>query len=132
MHECAQLTACVLNCLLSSLPSAATLTVYHGRVTSVGGLYKPVEGVAVLNIGSGTSHLFDCVVTGGSVENLRWEKAEGILRFPVSTETVEIDSVDVMVRRILFGVDPPYGDVGVYTCVNGGETASINITGGKI
>ena len=119
--------------LMHFIPDAlfilATLTLYHGRTS---GSYLSVEGVAVLNIGSGTSHVFDCVVTEGNVANLRWEKAEGVQTFPVTTETVAINEVDMMVKRLNIGVDPPYSEVGVYSCINGDETASINITGGII
>ena len=92
-----------------------------------------MEGVAVLNIGSNTSHVFDCAIRGGDVLNLRWEKAEGTQRFPVTTETVSFQGGEVvMVKRLHLGTDPPNSaDVGVYTCVNGDETASINITGGN-
>ena len=87
--------------------------------------------MAVLNIGTGTSHVFDCAISDGNAANLRWEKAEGIQMFPVTTEAVTIDGVvDVMVKRLSMGMDPPYSEVGIYTCTNGDETASINITGG--
>lgn len=121
---------CILLYFVLLISFAATLTLYHGRVSNPPS-YMEVEGVAVLNIGSGTGHVFDCAVTGDNVANLRWEKAEGIQMFPVTTESVRIDGMDgdIMVKRLNMGMDPPYAEVGIYTCVNGDETASINITG---
>ncbi len=115
---------------------AATLTIYQGRVASTVS-YDQVEGVAVLNIGSGTRHFFDCVGTSASVDALRWEKGEGTLRFPVTTDMVLLDDgMERMVKRMNLApvnADPAgYSDEGVYVCINGNsnEMVSINITGG--
>jgi len=92
--------------------------------------------VAVLNIGSGTKHVFDCITSEGSASSLSWEKNEGVLRFPVTTESVHLNGMDVMVRRMNLnptnGEPAGFSDVGLYTCVlNQNEMVSINITGSK-
>jgi hypothetical protein len=104
-----------------------SVIIYHGR----NGIYDQVEGVVVVDIGSGTSHVLDCTTGGGSVNNLRWERDQGNLTFPVSTLTRIINGVRVMVKRLTLGVDPPFSVVGIYACININERAPINITGGK-
>jgi hypothetical protein len=108
--------------------SATHSVIYHGR----NGIYDQVEDVVVVDIGSGSSHVLDCTAPGGgSVDNLRWERDEGNLTFPVSTVTRKINGVSVMVKRLTLGVDPPFSGLGIYACININERAPINITGGK-
>ena len=89
-----------------------------------------------MNLGGTTIfHYFDCVTSVGSVNDLTWEKNIGILRFPITTETVMIDGMTVMVRRMnlapLGGKPAGYNDEGVYTCPDERQSVSINITGSK-
>jgi hypothetical protein len=102
--------------------------IYHGR----NGIYDQVEGVVVVDIGSGSSHVLDCASTGvGGVNNLRWERNHGDLTFPVSTLTRIINGVRVQLKRLTLGVNPPFSGVGIHTCFNFNERNPINITGGK-
>lgn len=95
--------------------------------------YERVEGFAVLNLVNVPSQFFDCVVTaGGNVGNLLWEMAGSTPRFPVTTETVAIDGINMMVKRLDLGHIATHADTGIYTCINSGEMVSINITEGII
>ena len=92
----------------------------------------------MLSIGSEYRYFFDCATKESTPNDLVWEKNEGTLRFPVTTENYTNEGVPFSTRRMDLapnnGTAAGFSDVGVYTCRDTvtGETLSINITGGII
>ncbi len=104
---------------------AATLSLFHGRVTTEITIVR-VQGVVALGLGGDpVGRFLDCNGTNNIVTNLVWRKYNAGTRF---SETARITGLrlDLSTAQL--------SDEGEYMCVDTvtGDSVSINITGGKI
>ena len=104
----------------------ATLSLFHGRVTTAAVTIVRVQGVVALGLGGDpVGRFLDCNGTNNIVTNLVWRKDNAETRFSVTTRS-DGKRLDLSTAQ--------FSDEGVYMCVDTvtGDSVSINITGGKI
>ena len=120
---CVGVCMCVCVCMCICVYLAATLSLYHGRVTSEVTIVR-VQGVVALGLGGDpVGQFLDCNGTNNIVTNLVWRKDNAETRFSVTTRSTGL-RLDVTNAQL--------SDEGVYMCVdNVGDSVSINVTGCK-
>ncbi len=121
---CVGVCMCVCVCMCICVYLAATLSLYHGRVTSEVTIVR-VQGVVALGLGGYlVGQFLDCNGTNNIVTNLVWRKDNAETRFSEITRSDRL-RIDVSNAQL--------SDEGIYMCMDTvtGDSVSINVTGCK-